>query len=339
MVWLGLPVPTLALQYKAQDATVTHPWSDWACLFQPWLYSTKPKMQWSRIHGLTGLACSDPGFTVQSPRCNGHASMVWLGLPVPTLALQYKAQDAMVTHPWSDWACLFRPWLYSTKPKMQWSGIHGLTGLACSDHGFQGRVLSLSIAIPACVLFMFINEHCHLQLNNACPSFGVYLSKDIRHATEKDTGVWQVRGRSEADLSKDTRHATEKHWLRREWDRREAEVEQTFPKTQDMLQKNTGEGVRQARGRSGADLSKDTRHATEKHRGGSETGARQKWSRPFQRHKTCYRKRQGSETGRQAGGGCKADLSKKTRHATEKDGSETGAMQKWSRPFQRNKTC
>ena len=72
-------------------------------------------------------------------------------------------------------------------------------------------------------------------------------------------------------------------------------MEQTFPKTQYMLQKNTGEGVRQAQGRSGADLSKDTIHATEKHRGGSETGVRQKWSRPFQRHKTCYRKTQGRE--------------------------------------------
>ena len=76
-------------------------------------------------------------------------------------------------------------------------------------------------------------------------------------------------------------------------------MEQTFPKTQYMLQKNTGEGVRQAQGRSGADLSKDTRHATEKHREVRQVQCRSK-----------------------------ADLSKKTRHATEKDASETGAMQK-----------
>ena len=66
-----------------------------------------------------------------------------------------------------------------------------------------------------------------------------------------------------------------------------------------MLQKKTGEGVRQARGRSGADLSKDARHATEEDRGV-----------------------------RQVRGRSEADLSKDTRHATEKDGSETGERQK-----------
>ena len=79
-------------------------------------------------------------------------------------------------------------------------------------------------------------------------------------------------------------------------------MEQTFPKTQDMLQKNTGEEVRQAPGRSGADLSKDTRHATEKDR----------------------EVRQGDRQEAEV----KQTFPKKTRHATEKDGSETGAMQK-----------
>ena len=102
-------------------------------------------------------------------------------------------------------------------------------------------------------------------------------------------------------------------------------MEQTFPKTQDMLQKNTGEEVRQAPGRSGADLSKDTRHATEKHRE-VRHGDRQEAEvkQTFPKKQGTLQKKMGV---RQVQCRSEADLSKETRHA-KKTGCETGARQK-----------
>ena len=93
----------------------------------------------------------------------------------------------------------------------------------------------------------------------------------------------------------------------------QAEVEQTFPKTQDMLQKNTGEGVRQAPGRSGADLSKDTRHATEKDREVKQGDRREaEVKKTFQKKQDMLQKKMGV---RQVQCRSEADLSKETRHA------------------------